>query len=107
MDDLKHLIQSVLRPSQIALLEPDHTDVVEGGCFAGAIADLPRDGQGVLVVGQGLLPATQPGVHEADVAEGARSGSPSGSRTSPMLLRVVASPARSPTSRRMGRACWK
>ena len=47
-------------------------DVVEGGGFAGAVADLPVDGEGLLVVGEGLRPVPQPVVHEADVVQGGR-----------------------------------
>ena len=41
---------------EVALAAVDHGDVVAGDRFAGAVADLPGDGEGLPVVGQGLLP---------------------------------------------------
>ena len=60
------------RAVQLAVRPVDHRDVVPGGCFAGAVADLPHGGQRLLVVNQGLLPVTQLVVHAADVVEGDR-----------------------------------
>ncbi len=47
----------------------DHRHVVPGDSFTGTVADLAGDGQGLVVVLQGLLGLAQP-VVDADVGEG-------------------------------------
>src|SRR3954463_12695004 len=55
---------------EMAVRSVDHRNVVSGDGFAGPGAPLPRDGQGLLEVGQRLLPVTEPVVDGADVAHG-------------------------------------
>ena len=67
---LDHLLQLTHGPDQIPLSAVDHRHVEAGHCLAGAVPDLPPDGQGGLVVPQRLHPVTEPVVDTADVVQG-------------------------------------
>ena len=72
-------------------------DVVQRGRLTGPVADLPEDGQRLLVVAQAVCR-----MGTACSSGRARPASAPSWCTMPMLFSVVASPARSPTSRRDG-----
>ena len=127
--DGEGLVVVVERPLPIPKRVEHAADVGEGGGFACPVTDVTVGGEGLVVVVERPLPIPKTVEHAADVVEGGGFACPvsdvtvgwgglggSGrappadpqdlSSTWPMLLRVAASPARSPMSRRMGRAWW-
>ena len=65
-DNLLQLRDRLLEPSRVSV---DHGDVVAGHRFADPVADLPADGQGLLVGVESLLQLPAVVVREADVVQ--------------------------------------